>query len=171
QTSAPLSVLTNERVVQAPVEIRPPDRPSSPLRTTVPAVPAVPLPGGAGSASPPGAPAGGAAKPFEGRIVGFDDHGVRTGLRMRLGCVSPDTYHLTPEERAECLRRLADEAKTAQAMGPNIPAAKQAEYDRSVACRSSARAGSIPGSSADSSGSIRGLGASPRLRDCGPGDW
>ena len=165
QTTAQLPVLTNERVVQAPIEIRPPARASSPLRnpiTALPAAPPLPTAGGPGGAAPPsGAAAGGAAKPFEGRIQGFDDNGVRTGLRMQLGCLNPETYHLGPEERAECLRRLADEAKRAQAMGPNIPSAKQADYDRVAACHSATAAREVP---------VGGLGANPRLRDCGPGD-
>lgn len=175
QRSAQLPVLTNESVVQAPVEIRPPARASARPLATAPAVPAFPAAGGAGGAggagSPAGAAPGGAVRPSDGRIVGFDDN-LRNGLRMRLGCASPDTYRLTLEEKAECLRRLADQARGARAMGPNIPADKQADYDRWASCHAGTAAGAVPRSSGEdaSTGSIRGLGFNPRLRDCGPGD-
>jgi hypothetical protein len=173
-TPAPLQVLTNDRAIEAPVEIKPPARTTIAPRNTVVALPQLPA-AGEGSAGAPGAAAaggGGGTKPFDGHIVGFENDGLRGGLRMRLGCENPETYHLSPEEKAECLRRLAEQAKAAAMMGPNIPEAKQAEYERQRACHAATISGGIPNSTAqsDSTGKILGLGANARLRDCGPGD-
>jgi hypothetical protein len=178
QTAPPLTVLTNDRAVQAPVEIRPPDRTAIAPRSTTLALPRLPAGAdvGAGASSPGGSAstaAGSGSQPFNGRIVGFDDNGVRGGLRMRLGCENPDTYHLSPEDKAACLRRLAEEAKAAAGLGINIPEGKQAQYDRQAACHTATTArGAVPGSTSASAstGRVTGLGDNPRLRDCGPGD-
>jgi hypothetical protein len=173
-TPAPLQVLTNDRAIQAPVTIKPPEHRALSVSQSAPDVPQ-PLQaesGGGGATAATGAQTGAGGKPFDGHIVGFEKDGLRGGLRMRLGCENPDTYHLTPEEKAECLRRLAEQAKAAAAMGPNIPEAKQAEYDRQRACHAATASAGIPSSTSqsDSTGKILGLGANARLRDCGPGD-
>ena len=64
---------------------------------------------------------------------------------------------------------MAKETKGLRDMGPNIPAAKQAEYDRQVKCKGSA---GVPSMAADtnSTAGLKGLGDVSRLRDCGPGD-
>jgi hypothetical protein len=164
QNTPSVPVLTNQDVVQAPVEIRPPDRPPGGQAAT-----AASAPPAAGAAPPPAAAAAGAAKPpFNGPIVGFGN-----GLRMTLGCLNPETYHLTRDERAECLRRVGEQAKTIAPMGPNIPTDKLAEYDRQRACHDAYAGGGTPSlgaESTDTTAGIRGLGAVPRLRDCGPGD-
>ena len=108
-----------------------------------------------------------------GRIIGgFDANGIRGGLRMGLGCATPDTYKLTAAERAACLDRLGAEAKGARAMGLNMDATKQAEFERLAACRAASTQRGVPGSTtqSDTTGSIGGLGANPRLRDCRPQD-
>jgi hypothetical protein len=176
QNTAALPVLTNQQVVQAPIEIRPPDRPAgSSLGAAAPAFPEFAPAGGAPPAG--GGPAGGAQAAgggggggaAGGRIVGFETGG---GLRMTRGCLTPETYRLTPEERAACLNRVGAEAGGGRALEPNIPAGKQADYDRYEACHSRNSGGATPGSTAESAttGQIRGLGDNPRLRDCGPGD-
>jgi hypothetical protein len=174
-TPAPLQVLTNDRAIQAPVTIKPPEHRALSVSQSAPDVPQLlqaESGGGAGASATAGAQAGGGGKSFDGHIVGFEKDGLRGGLRMRLGCENPDTYHLTPEEKAECLRRLAEQAKAAAAMGPNIPEAKQAEYDRQRACHAPTTSAGIPSSTSqsDTTGKILGLGANARLRDCGPGD-
>jgi hypothetical protein len=186
---AQVQVLTNEQVIQAPVEIRRPARAAAPaLRDTVAGAPDLPVPPGAaggggagasgggaagGGAIPLGAIPGNAGRAVNGRIVGFDDNGVRGGLRMTLGCLNPETYKLTAAERAACLARLAAQAKNAAMMGINISPAKQAEFDRQRACHAAnAAGGAVPRSSEGSAdtGSIAGLGANARLRDCRPTD-
>lgn len=182
---AQVQVLTNEQVVQAPVEIRPPARPAAPaLRDTVAGAPDIPLPpgtaaagggggGGGAGAIPLGAIPGNAGRTSNGRIVGFDDNGVGGGLRMTLGCLNPETYKLSAAERAACLARLAAQAKNAAMMGINISPAKQAEFDRQRACHAATAAGGgLPRSSEGSAdtGSIAGLGSNARLRDCRPTD-
>ena len=49
---------------------------------------------------------------------------------MTLGCLNPETYHLSAQEREACLQRAAREAQAARDLGPNIPPDKMAEYDR-----------------------------------------
>jgi hypothetical protein len=176
---AQVQVLTNQQVIQAPIEIRPPDRTVNPLSTAPPTPPVILNPEGAGAAAGSGALAGGGGAPsggagagarLGGPVVGFGD-ALRGGLRMRLGCATPDTYKLSPQERAECLRRLAEEAKAAVEMGINIPPAKQAEFDRQRACHAATTQGGVPSSTSQTTGgSTRGLGDPLRLRDCGPGD-
>jgi hypothetical protein len=93
------------------------------------------------------------------------------GMTMRLGCISPDTYKLTKEERAACLDRFGAAARGVGDLGPNIPADKQAEYDRGVACKRAYKGQGMPGSNdASDGGSIKGLGVNPSLKACGPGD-
>jgi hypothetical protein len=176
---AQVQVLTNEQVIQAPVEIRRPARPpAAALRNSIEGVAGIPVPGGAqaegggaASAIPLGAVPGNAGRTSNGRIVGFDDN--RGGLRMTLGCLNPETYKLTAAERAACLERLAAQARNAAAMGINISPAKQADFDRQRACHAAnAAGGAVPRSSEGSpdTGAIVGLGSNARLRDCGPGD-
>jgi hypothetical protein len=176
---AQVQVLTNEQVIQAPVEIRRPARPAaSALRDTIAGAPDIPVPfgasaegGGGTGAVPLGAVPGNAGRTSNGHIVGFDD--VRGGLRMTLGCLNPETYKLTAAERAACLERLAAQARSAGAMGINISPAKQADFDRQRACHAAnAAGGAVPRSSEGSpdTGAIVGLGSNARLRDCGPGD-
>jgi hypothetical protein len=174
---AEVQVLTNARVIQAPIEIRPPDRgAASRLDTGPPAVPSITTAsgaetsGGGPQAGSGAASGGGAGTRFGGPVAGFGD-ALRGGLRMRLGCATPDTYKLTAAERAECLRRFGEQAAAAREMGINIPPAKQAEFDRQRACHAATAAGGVPGSASPTTDSaITGLGDSPRLRDCGPGD-
>ncbi len=93
------------------------------------------------------------------------------GMTMRLGCISPDTYRLTPEERAACLDRFGAAVRGVGDLGPNIPADKQAEYDRQTACRRIYKDQGMPASSDSSEGtSVKGLGRNPTLKECGPGD-
>ncbi len=178
---AQVQVLTSDRVVQAPIEIKPAERRSAPaLQTGTPAVPSIPLPGAAeASGAPPAAGGNGAGASGGSRadqaardVIGGFDTGARSGMSLRLGCASPDTYRLSPEDRAACLRRLAEEAKSAADLGPNIPANKQAEYDRQAACHAATRGGgALPSSGGASDGtSIAGMGSNPTLRQCGPGD-
>jgi hypothetical protein len=159
---APLPVLTNDQTAPGPIEIRPPDRPQEAAR---PAAPALPPSGSGGAAG--GGSAGGAAT-FNGPINGFD----AKGLRMSLGCLNPETYHLTAAEREACLQRVARDTRGGPDLGPNIPADKKVEYDRNVACRDANRGGSVPAPGDSTTGvtGIRGLGDIQRLRDCGPGD-
>jgi hypothetical protein len=173
QAAAPVQVLTSDRVAPGPVVVRPPERKPGPaLRTEGPALPALEGgPGAPGGGGGGGAAGGGRPAAAAGNIVGGFDTGAAHGLRLRLGCASPDTYHLTAAERAECLSRLADQAKTTKEMGINIPEAKQADYDRYVACHNAYTNQSTPTSTSDSAGaSISGLGSNPSLRQCGPGD-
>ena len=173
-----VQVLTNEAVVSAPVEIHARDRTPIAPRQTTPQLPDIPggvaagvAPASGGAGQGGGGAAGGGLRPYGGAINGGFDAGGLRGLRSTLGCASPDTYRLTPEERAACLQRLAQEARNATPLGPNIPAAKQAEYDRYTACHRAYNAAAISPSGAASDGtSVRGLGANPSLKDCGPGD-
>ena len=176
QAPSQVQVLTSEAVVKAPVEIRSRDRTPIAPRQTTPQLPDIPG-GGPGGGAPPaggagqGGAAGGGLRPYGGAINGGFDAGGLRGLRTTLGCASPDTYRLTPEERAACLQRLAQEAKNAPSLGLNIPAAKQAEYDRYTACHRAYNAAAIAPSGAASDGtSVRGLGSNPSLKECGPGD-
>lgn len=169
-------VLTNQQVVPGPIEIRPRER-AAPLQTTQSGAEGAPPAGGPGStggALATGGSGGGALpKPnaAAGVLGGYDYKGARGGLSMRLGCATPDTYHLTPEERAACLQRFGAGARGAADLGPNIPADKQAEYDRQVACRNAYTRQSTPGSASASTGaSIAGLGYNPSLKACRPGD-
>jgi hypothetical protein len=172
------AVLTNEQVIQAPVEIRPPER----SRT---AAPDASLPGAAGIPSAVGQAGGGAPTAGGGAAGGGGaGGGVRrpglgdfrgsvplNGMTMRLGCISPDTYRLTPEERAACLDRFGAAARGVGDLGPNIPADKQAEYDRQAACKRTYKDQGMPASNDASDGtSVKGLGANPSLKACGPGD-
>ena len=160
QKASPLPVLTNDLTTRGPVEIKPPDRPQSQARAGA-------APPGAAGASGGGA-AGGGGKPFDGPIAGFGQGG---GLRMTLGCLNPDAYHLSAADRAACMARLASEAASARDLGPNISASKMAEYDRHVACHNAYAAQPTPGLNEASNGtSIKGLGNVPSLRNCGPGD-
>jgi hypothetical protein len=175
QAPAAVPVLTNQQVVQAPVEIRPPDRPagSSSLGAGAPALPGFVPSGGAapaGGGSGGDAQAGGGGGVVGGRIVGFEAGGG--GLRMTRGCLTPETYRLTPEERAACLNRVGVEVGGGSRLGLNIPADKQAEYDRQAACHAANVAAATPRSNEESNaaGGIKGLGNIARLRDCGPGD-
>jgi len=179
-TPAPVQVLTNQNVIQAPVAIRPPDRTTFGSRTTTPNLPPPDLvqggegapPGGGTGGGGGGGAGGGAPGVVNGRITGFDAEGFHGGLRMRLGCATPETYKLSPEDKAACLARLAEEAKVARAMGPNIPLDKQAQYDRQQACHARTEQDGTPTSTAQSEDGSKtlGLGDPPRLRDCGPGD-
>ena len=177
-SSSAVQVLTNQQVIQAPVEIRPPSRPATAGRNTAPALPPASI-GELGGAPPEGGGGGGAVplrglnpNSATGRVIGgFDANGVRGGLRMGLGCATPDTYKLTPEERAACLDRFGAEAKSARALGLNMDPTKQAGFDRAAACRAASLERGVPGSTgqSDTTGTLRGLGANPRLRDCPPG--
>jgi hypothetical protein len=174
QNSAAVPVLTNQQVVQAPIEIRPPDRPpAASLGAAPPAFPEMtPAGGGPPSSGAQGGGAQAGGGQAGGRIVGFEGGGGGGGLRMQRGCLTPETYRLTPEERAACLDRVGAEAQGRRPLGLNIPADKQAEYDRQAACHAANVAAAIPRSNqeSDATGKILGLGDNPRLRDCGPGD-
>ena len=175
--SAAPQVLTNQTVIQAPVEIRPRDRAvASPRLTTEGAAPDIPAAGG-GGAPPAGAGSAGAGgasanarSAIEGIQGGFGPGGLK-GLRATIGCEDPDAYKLTAEERAACRQRFAQGAKGAPDFGLNIPARKQAEFDRAVACKASTIAKGIPNEgSATPGSSIPGLGVTPSLKECGPGE-
>ncbi|HUO23221.1 MAG TPA: hypothetical protein VMU59_11955 [Caulobacteraceae bacterium] len=164
--AAPIPVLTNDQTAPGPIEIKPPDRPQEPGRAGAPALPpsdgGTPVGGGGGGGSAGG---GGATRgprtDFNGPIAGFEEKGLRTTL----GCLNPETYHLTPAEREACLQRVAHETRGLKDLGPNIPPDKKAEYDRQAACHEANRGGAVP-DPADN----MGLGVVQRLRDCGPGD-
>ena len=174
--AAETPVLTNQQVVPGPVAVRPRERSSTPQQTAIPGSEGVPTPGGAAAAGgtpAAGGSAGGLPKPnaAAGVLGGYDLKGTRSGMSMRLGCATPDTYRLTPEDRAACMQRLGALAQGAHDLGPNIPANKQADYDHQVACRNAYTRQATPGSGAASDGtSIAGLGANPSLKDCRPGD-
>jgi hypothetical protein len=92
-------------------------------------------------------------------------------MHLRLGCATPDTYKMSAEDRAACLKRLAESAPGAHPLGINIPSAKQADYDRYTACHAALGGPNVPSSTSASAGTaINGLGANPTLRQCGPGD-
>jgi hypothetical protein len=168
----PVQTLTTDRLVQGPELIAPAQHRTAPsLRSDAPSPPAFPPAGGGGEPAGGGAPAaGGVLKPYP-PINGGYGSGADTGMRLRLGCASPDTYHLSPEDRAACLNRLAQEAKAAAELNINIPSAKQAQWDRQSACQAAQRGQSVPTSTSSSEGtSIRGMGDNPTLRQCGPGD-
>ncbi len=183
QAAAPVQVLTNNQVVQAPVEIKPAARAAIGPRTT--ALPDnLPPPGGfaGGQAAPGGSGAGaggapgggGAAKaadnaPMDKPGGNYDAKGIRTGPHM-LGCYTPEAY-LTSAEKAACAQQMAEKGRKGLNLGLNIDPAKLADYDRNRACHANtveAARGTSNGQSADTS--IKGLGVNPRLRDCGPGD-
>lgn len=164
QASAPPSqvqVLTNQNVVQAPVEIRPRERaPAAPRATAQPGAAEIPSlgaggppPGGsAQGGAPPGGARGGAGRgpaglPSVSELNGVTSlPGTKGGLRQTLGCEDPDTYKLTPEERATCLQRFGQRAKAGPDLGLAVAAGKQAQYDRYEACQQGYRRkeGAIP---------------------------
>jgi hypothetical protein len=175
--SPSVQVLTNQNVIQAPVEIRPRERAASApgLSASAPgAAEIASTPGAQGGGLPPGGglPGGGAGgRPGAAAGVNGINGGFGSkGLRMTLGCENPDTYKLTPEERAACLQRFAQRGRAAPDLGLNIPAAKQIEYDHYETCHRAIMDASIPGAASPSDGtSIRGLGANPSLKECGRG--
>ena len=161
QKAAPLTVLTNDQTTLGPIEIKPPDRPQTPAHPAAAGAP----PAGAGAG---GGGGGGGGKPYDGPIAGFGEGG---GLHMTLGCLNPETYHLSAADRAACMKRLAREGQGARDLGPNIPNDKMAEYDRHVACHNAYSAQQTPGIGEASTGTrLPGLGNVPSLEDCGPGD-
>jgi hypothetical protein len=177
QAPSQVQVLTNDAVIKAPVEIRPRDRTPIAPRQTTPQLPEIPAGGSGGGLPPPGGAgqgggtAAGGLRPYGDSVNGGFDAGALKGMRGRLGCLNPETYRLTAEERAACLQRLAEEARNAPRLGPDIPAAKQAEYERYTACHRAYNAAAIaPSGSASDGASLRGLGSNPSLKECGPGD-
>src|SRR6185437_6568156 len=125
---------------------RPRERaPPSPRTTAQPGAADIPAPP-AGGPPPGGASPGGAAAGSRG-AAGFpsasDLAGIKPlngaqgarGLRQALGCEDPDTYKLTPEERAACLERFGQRARAAPDLGLPVPSRKQAGFDHYVACR------------------------------------
>lgn len=85
--------------------------------------------------------------------------GLGQMLRRGLGCASPDAYGLTPEERAHCDEKLAQEGHTAPRLGLNIAPDKQAAYARYARCRSDfVKSGMPPYGSKSEHSSIAGLG-------------
>jgi hypothetical protein len=179
KTAPTAPVLTNDSTIQAPVEIRAPERKAQapPPGSGAPAG-GGPLGGGgsggqqgggqAGSGQPGSQANGQGTKP---RAWDYGGPALRGGLSMRLGCLNPETYKLTAAEKAACLDRFGAQARGARELGLNIPDAKQAEYDRQTACRRAYRDQGFPGSNDPSDGgSIRGLGTNPSLKACGPGD-
>lgn len=186
QAAAPsqVQVLTNQAVIQAPVEIRPRERAppaisaaSQPGAAEIPAPAAGPQAGGGPAAGQAEGQAGGqgrAGRPgvedFKG-LPGINGGFGAKGLRQTLGCEDPDTYKLTSEERAACLERFAQRAKAAPDLGPRISAKNQAAYDHYEACQKAYKRPGIPGANEPSEGtSITGLGSNPSLRACGPGE-
>jgi hypothetical protein len=145
-----VQVLTNENVVQAPVEIRPrASAPLSPRVTTQPGAEAIPFPPSGGGAPPGGAPPGGQAgaqggggrpqvRDFNG-IDGINGGYGAKGMRQALGCEDPDTYKLSAEDRAACLERFGERGRNAPDLGLAVAANKQAQYDRYEACQNAYR--------------------------------
>ena len=129
-----VQVLTNEAVVKAPVEIHARDRAPTPtLRQTQPALPDIPAAGqggGAPAAGQGGAAGGGGLRPYGEVNGGFAPGGLKGGLRTTLGCASPDTYRLTPEEREACLLRLGREGKDGPSFGPRRPSRRSTTATR-----------------------------------------
>ena len=177
---SPVQVLTNQSVIQAPVEIRPRERAAPPISvTSQPGATEIPAPGGGAPAggAPAGEQAGGSSR--AGRLGVEDFRGIDginggygpKGLRQTLGCEDPDTYKLSPEERSACLQRFAQRAKAAPDLGLGIPAKKQAAYDHYEACQNAYKRAGIPGAGDPSEAtSVTGLGPNPSLRECGPGE-
>lgn len=164
-----VQVLTNESVVRAPVEIRPRERTPLPPRVTAqPGAADIPSPGA--GAPPPGGGAAGAGGGQAGGRTGarpedFNVNGGLRGLRQTLGCEDPDTYKLTPEERAACLQRFGQRAKDAADLGLAVAAGKKAEYDAIEACRDGYRRkeGAIPNAYVYANGSsISGVAPLPK---------
>jgi hypothetical protein len=156
--AAPLPVLTNDQTLPGPIEIKPPERPQSAASPA--GGPAATAPAGGGAAAAGGGAKGG-AQLYGGPVTGFGDKGLHTTL----GCLNPETYHLSEADREACLQRVAKEARGMGDLGPNIPPDKKAEYDHQVACHQANRGGSLPASDDN-----MGLGVVQSLRDCGPGD-
>jgi len=179
-----VQALTNQSVVQAPVEIRPRERaPAAPRITALPGAadippldaPGSPPPGGTqGAGQPGGAPGrggqGGGGRPSVSDFSGITPLGqARGGLRQTLGCEDPDTYKLTPEERAACLERFGQRARNAPDLGLAVAAGKKAEYDGYEACQDGYRRkpGAIPNSYAYANGSSIS-GVAPLPKSCVP---
>jgi hypothetical protein len=179
-----VQVLTNQQMIQAPVEIRPRERASASVSAASrPGAAEIPTPGGG---PPPGGEAaagqGGAQGGVQGRagrpsvddfrgINGINGGYGAKGMRQTLGCENPDTYKLTSEERAACLDRFAQRAKGAPDLGLRISAKNQAAYDHYEACQRTYKRPGIPGAGDPSEAtSITGLGSNPSLQACGPGE-
>lgn len=82
--------------------------------------------------------------------------GLLPSLSGRLGCDDPITFHLTPEQRQACDNRLARLAREARPLAPNIPAEKQADYDRHVRCQKEYRQAGVPPANQVESGQLPG---------------
>jgi hypothetical protein len=181
-----VQALTNQQVIQAPVEIRPRERaPVAPRTTAQPGAADIPF-ADSGAPPPGGGPAGssaggggggqgGGGRPSVSDFNGINGinggFGAKGGLRQTLGCEDPDTYKLTPEERAACLQRFGQRAKDAPDLGLPIPARKQAEYDKFQACQNAFRKkdGAIPNAYAKVDGAaVSGVDPGPSLKECGP---
>jgi hypothetical protein len=165
-------VLTSRDVIEGPIATRPPDRKldaAPPFGEAAPAGGGAPPAGGGGGAVGLPPLAGGHA--YTGPI-GSLPNGLRGGLSQRLGCLNPEDYHLSPAERDACLKRVGAQAQGTPYSGLNIPADKQADYDRNVACRKALSGKATPGveDKDPSTANLAGLGHDPGLSDCGPGD-
>jgi hypothetical protein len=146
--------------------------------TTQPGAAEIPFPPSGETPPPAGAQAG--APPAGGRPQAGEFGGIRglnggqgtRGLRQALGCEDPDTYKLTPEERAACLERFRQRASAAPDLGLPIPGRKQAAFDHVVACQAyRQKVGTMPASAEKFEGaSVAGLDPGPSLRECAPGD-
>jgi translation initiation factor IF-2 len=146
-----VQVLTNQNVIQAPVEIRPraPAAAAAPAVTSLPGANEIPVPPPGGGAPPGGAPSGGQAGAQQGggrpRVEDFNGiNGINggygaKGMRQALGCEDPDTYKLSAEDRAACLERFGQRGKNAPDLGLAVAANKQAQYDRYEACQNGYR--------------------------------
>jgi hypothetical protein len=133
-----------------------PPRAAPPVPTPIPQLP---LPQTATAPAPP-EPTPGPGGP----------KGLLPSLTGKLGCDDPASFHLNPQQLAECQERLAQTAKTAMPLALDIAEARLAEYDRNRKCRDLARnGGAMPSSRShdDSTGAVAGLGYNPSFRQCG----
>jgi translation initiation factor IF-2 len=175
---SPVQVLTNQNVIQSPVEIRPREvAPLSPRVTTQPGAAEIPAPPAGGGAPPGGAPPGGQAgaqggggrpqvRDFNG-IDGINGGYGAKGMRQALGCEDPDTYKLSAEDRAACLERFGQRGRNAPDLGLAVAANKQAQYERYEACQNAYRRKGIAGATDKFEGSsVAGL--VPMPKECLP---
>jgi hypothetical protein len=168
-----VQVLTNENVIQAPVEIRP-RTPSAaaPRSTALPGASGIPTqeggappPGGGPSGGQPGAQAGGGARPSPNDFSGINGGFGTKGLRA-FGCADPDAYKLTREERVACTERMGRQG--GPDLGLPISSRNLAAYDRYEACQNSYRRKQGIPAATDKLGGQSVAGVNPLPKECLP---
>ena len=162
----PVSVTPQPKTSRPAPSLSPRSTPQPPA--TVPTVAAPPAPAPA-PAPPPREVAG----PF------VNDNGFKGSVTGRMGCDDPLQIHLTDAQKQVCANNLVQRAKEAKDLGLAMAAAKEKEFDHERACHRAYTAQGTPRSDEGSDIGIRsivgnrmpkGLGSSPSLKECGPGD-